>query len=400
MSANHKSPCVITIGNFDGVHKGHTALINTAVSFAHDAKYRKQFLDSHARLAECYTAISLDSQASSQVTSTTKYQMPDKTNLQDNLQVSPPINSPAISQVMEARIITFSPHPAQVLGSQNFIPLMSDSTRLFSLEPLGADYVSVLPFHQAFAKQSAEDFCVTMVRDYNMKMLFIGHDFKMGCDRAGIRIFEEIGSRYGFCVHALAPITIENNQMSCTVSAHVTQSRASSFVTSGTHDTGAHVTPATPLIISSTHIRKALQSGEIKLATQMLGKHFSIGGIVEHGAKRGGDLLGFPTANLKAEPTVIPRNGIYASLCKILIPKYDGYVFLGVTNIGHNPTFGDFGRSIETYILDFKDNLYDLPMEIAFVQFIRDEVKFNSVEELIKQITADTNAARKILEAL
>ena len=363
MSINHKSPCVITIGNFDGVHKGHTALINTAISFAHDTKYRKQFLDSHAELAACYVAISLNSQASSQ--------MPAPINSQVNL----PKESPTISQAMEARVLTFSPHPAHVLSSQDFIPLMSDTTRLFSLETLGADYVNVLPFHQAFAQQNAEDFCVTMVRDYNMKMLFIGHDFKMGCDRAGIKILEELGSRYGFCVHALAPITISSSSPNLTTSA-------------------------TPLIISSTHIRKALQNGEIELANQMLGKHFSISGIVEHGAKRGGDLLGFPTANLKTEPTVIPRNGIYASLCKILIPKYDGQVFLGVTNIGHNPTFGDFGRSIETYILDFKDNLYDLPMEVSFVKFIRNEVKFNSVDELIKQITADTNAARKILEAL
>jgi len=351
MSANHKSPCVITIGNFDGVHKGHSALINTAILFAHNREYRKQFLDAHEKLARCYASFS---------------------NSSGNLQAS--------TDDMEARIITFSPHPAYVLNSKPFTPLMSDATRLWSLQTLGADHINIIPFNQSFAKQTCEDFCIKMVQDYNMKMLFVGHDFTMGYDRGDIKTLEEIGMRYGFCVHALHAITTSNTQNSTLNTQNSTLNAQ--------------------LIISSTHIRKALENGNIELANHMLGKPFSINGIVEHGAKRGGDLLGFPTANIKEEATVTPKNGVYATLCKILTPKYEGRVFLGVTNIGHKPTFGEFAKSIETYILDFKDDLYDLSMEISFIRFLRDEMKFNSAEELIKQIQEDTKLARKILESL
>ena len=391
MSTNHKSPCVITIGNFDGVHKGHIALINTAISFAHENEYRRQFLNEHKELATCYTALQKKSSRTA-----------------ENLS-----NSDS-SQNMEARIITFSPHPAYILSSKPFTPLMNDSTRLLFLEQLGADHIDVVPFDQYFAKQSGEDFCIKMIQDYNMKMLFIGYDFKMGSDKVDIQTLEKLGEKHGFCVHALLPIRIENmqspsnqdsaNQDSTNKNTASTPNSANQDSTNkntaSTQNATNQNTTSTPLIISSTHIRKSLLNGEIELATQMLGKYFHISGIVEHGAKRGGDLLGFPTANLKAEATVVPRNGVYATLCKILIPKYKDHIFLGVTNIGHNPTFGEFAKSIETYILDFNDNLYDLPMEISFVRFIRDEVKFNSVDELIKQITADTNNARVHLNAL
>ena len=340
MSIDSKKPCVLTIGNFDGVHKGHIALINTAVSFAHDKKYQSEFLAKHKELAQCFSSLSLE------------------------------------PQEMDARIITFSPHPRTILGSKTFAPLMHDDTRLAALKNLYADNIDFILFNVDFAEQSCEDFCKEMVQKYNMKMLFIGHDFRMGCDKAKEDTLREIGSRHGFCVHALEAVTLESHELPPQNKAEI----------------------QTPLIVSSTCVRGALQEGQVELAATMLGKPFAISGLVEHGAKRGGDLLGFPTANLKANFTVVPRDGVYATLCKILTPKYEEQIFLGVTNIRNKHTIGGSVKSIETYLLDFNDNLYGLPMEIAFIEFIRKEVKFNSVQELITQITADTNASRKILE--
>lgn len=319
-----QKPCIITLGKFDGVHKGHKSLIDTAVSFAHEKEFRKEFLAKHIDFTE------------------------------DFLEIYPQPLGAEIN--MDVRLVTFFPHPYTTIKPEPFVPLMNSEDRLEHLKNLGADYVDVLTFDKEFAKQNAEAFCKKMVEKFNMKCLFIGYDCTIGSDKVGKMGLQVLGKKYGFCVYALPPVFAEKT------------------------------------IISSSQIREAIQNGDVALAKDLLGKPFCVHGTIVHGAKRGGDLLNFPTANMKIN-TIVPKRGVYATQCKILTPEYEGRVFNAVTNIGYNPTFGNTEQSIETYLFNFSDDIYHKDMELCFIDFLREEKKFTCIEELRAQIEADTQKA-------
>lgn len=322
-------PCsILTIGNFDGVHIGHSHIINHLIKFASSPAYRKEFFEDNPLLRE-------------------QYHLDLRTN-------------PATC------LLTFHPHPASVLGNKFYIPLMTHEKRLQTLKNFPLHTVEELPFTKEFSQKSSAEFCEFLVKKYNVAMLFIGHDFKIGHDRAGREKLTEHGKKLGFAVYAHAPVRLENDE-----------------------------------IISSTKIRENLLAGNIQKANAMLGYAYTLSGTVQHGFNRGGKLLGFPTANLLEETLIVPKNGVYATKVKVFDSRFmknkQAQIFYGMTNIGFNPTFNNNARSIETFIFDFDANIYDSEIEISFYDLLREEKKFNSLDELISQLTEDKQKAQELL---
>jgi riboflavin kinase/FMN adenylyltransferase len=322
-------PCsILTIGNFDGVHVGHSHIINHLIKFASSSSYREEFFEDNPALRKHYHL---------------------------DLQTNP-----------ASGLLTFNPHPASVLGNKFYIPLMPHEKRLQTLKNFPLHRVEELPFTKEFSQKSSEEFCEFLVKKYNIAMLFIGHDFKIGHDRAEREKLIEHGKKLGFAVYAHEPVRL---------------------------DTGE--------VISSTQIRENLLAGNIQKANSMLGYAYTLSGTVQHGFNRGGKLLGFPTANLLEKTLIVPKNGVYATKVKIFDSRFvknkQAQVFHGMTNIGYNPTFNNNARSIETCIFDFDADIYEKDIEISFYHLLREERKFNSINELKEQLTEDKYYAQKLL---
>ncbi len=305
------NPTIATIGNFDGVHPGHKRLVN-------------------AVLADCTR------------------------------------RSRETGIPHDARVFTFSPHPATLFKREMFRPVCTEERRTRLLQELGDLKVSVLTFDKAFAIRSADDFCRELCEEYCMVKLFVGYDFHMGSDKAGYAELAAIAKKRGFDLESVPAAALED----------------------GT-------------VIGSSAIRTALDEGDAKRAALLLGRPHMLEGTVERGDGRGGSLLGFPTANLSEQKCMVPRNGVYASRCRIIAPQYrrgKGYFeFEGVTNIGTLPTFRNgICRTIETHLLDFKDDIYGMHIEIDFLDRIRDEKRFESVNELREQIARDAMFRRSL----
>ena len=264
----------------------------------------------------------------------------------------------------EARVFTFSPHPSTLFGCEGFRPICSDERRSRLLQGLGDLKVHVVLFDKVFAARSADDFCRELRERYHLAKLYVGYDFHMGSDRAGYAELKEISCKRGFELESVPAVTLED----------------------GT-------------VIGSSGIRTALDAGDVKRAAQMLGRPHMLEGVVARGDRRGGPLLGFPTANLSEQECIVPRNGVYATRCRILAPQYregKGYrEFSGITNVGTLPTFRSGSRrTVETHLLDFNDDIYGMHIEIAFLDRIRDEKRFSSVNELKEQIARDAMTRR------
>lgn len=313
-------PSIITIGNFDGVHLGHRHLIDNMINFSKSTQYREKFFQENPTILKHYLL-----------------------KLTDNI---------------EPIIITFNPHPASILGNKFYIPLMTYKKRYEYLQKFSQATVEEFSFTLDFAKQTSREFCEFLVKKYNLRILFIGYDLKIGSDRANIDVLTEHGKELGFAVYAHQPVLTKTQQ-----------------------------------IISSTKIREALLEGNIKKANEMLGYAYTLSGFVEHGFQRGGKLLGFPTANLSEDTLIVPKKGVYATKVKILDEKYpDNYY--AVTNIGYNPTFNGNVRTIETFIIDFDADIYDYQIEVSFYHFIRTEEKCSSLDELIAKLHSDVECAK------
>jgi riboflavin kinase/FMN adenylyltransferase len=145
--------------------------------------------------------------------------------------------------------------------------------------------------------------------------------------------------------------------------------------------------------VSSTLIRGLVQDGRLSEAKTQLGRDYQISGTVVKGQNRGGRLLGVPTANLNLIDELIPRRGVYAVTVIV-----DGRAYNGVTNIGYNPTFGDTGLTVETHLLDFAEDILGKTIKVNFIQRLRDEVSFDSIQDLSDQIGRDIQQARELLE--
>jgi riboflavin kinase/FMN adenylyltransferase len=257
-----------------------------------------------------------------------------------------------------ATVITFNPHPLKLLAPERaplLINTYAERERLIAASCI--DLLVCLPFTTALAALPATTFVTDiLLRALGLKHLIIGYDYAFGRDRQGDAVFlQGCGARYGFTVEVLPPITQHQE------------------------------------VYSSTRIRQLLQAGEVEAATSLLGRHFTLEGEVIHGAGRGQN-LGFPTANLRTEKEILPREGVYA--VKV---RHGAALLDGVANIGKNPTFGENELTVEVHLLDVKENLYGETLRLYFLQRLRGEERFASVTDLCTAIQADIDRARQIL---
>jgi len=255
-----------------------------------------------------------------------------------------------------ATAITFDPHPRAVLHPETAPPLLQTlDQRLANFELLGIEQAIVVKFDRDFASQPAEDFLTNIIRDrLHAKEVYLGKGFAFGKNRGGnIELLREMSGKLGFVADEVDEVQIRG------------------------------------IRISSSAIRKLLSEGRINLARRMLGRPYGVEGVIIRGDRRG-HTIGFPTANLKPHNRVIPRFGVYATATLI-----DGIWRKSITNIGVRPTFeSDADPSIETYIFDFDGDLYGNVLRVRFLHRIRDERKFNGINELKAQIEKDSERAR------
>ncbi len=294
---------VITIGTFDGVHKGHQQLIR--------------------RIKE----LSMQSDG-------------------------------------ESIIITFHPHPRLVINPQdNSLQLLNTvEEKIALLEKYGIDNVVIVPFSRSFSEQSADDYIeFFLVRNFQPKHIVIGYDHKFGRNRSGdINLLRQMRHRFGYEVDEIQKETLEQ------------------------------------ITISSTKIRHALNEGKVETANELLGHRYMLEGIVVKGLQNGRK-LGYPTANIAIADTnkLIPRKGIYAALV-----HHSGEVFGGMLSIGFNPTFNGKSLSVEVNLLYFNKEIYGEKISIELVQYVRDELKFESTEALTKAIDYDKIVIQDILKSV
>ena len=290
--------CVLTIGNFDGLHLGHLAVIK--------------------KLAERGQELAL----------------------------------PVV-------VMVFEPQPLEYfLGDNAPSRLMCLREKVLAISKLPVDNLLIVGFNQNFANYDAEQFIDSiLINKLNVKHVVVGDDFRFGKARRGnFAMLKEMGLQHGFSVE----------------------------------DTGTYQFAG--LRVSSTLIRDALNAGDLVKAEQLLGHNYSICGRVAHGDKRG-RTIGFPTANIQMFRKNTPINGVFA----VTMSGIDGLVFEGVANVGTRPTVDGGSKVIlETYLFDFDKEIYGRYVEVHFHKKIRDELRFDSLEELKAQILKDVAETKKI----
>ena len=266
----------------------------------------------------------------------------------------------AHSSGANAVVMTFHPHPAVVLGGvQDFKCLTTLKERIELLEGLGIDVVITQEFTRSLANQTAEDFMGVVVSRLGLRHLMVGYDFALGHNREGNATrLTEIGRKLKYDVEVVDPIR------------------------------------GNDLILSSTNIRSELKVGQVSRAAAALGRWYSVSGQVVKGDGRGKG-IGFPTANVNFPiEKLIPASGIYASWSWV-----DGRRYPSATNIGVNPTFTPEKTTpnLETHLIGFDQDLYGQDVKVEFVSRLRDEIKFQSIEELVSQIKMDVKKCEEIL---
>jgi riboflavin kinase/FMN adenylyltransferase len=259
-------------------------------------------------------------------------------------------------------VVTFDPHPAKVLRPENPPHLItSTSHKIALIRAYGVGHLLIIPFDKNFAQTEAEDFVLQLTEHSRpLREICVGHEWSFGKDRAGnLALLRKLGLRHDFNVVGIQPVKVN----------------------------GA--------VVSSTVIRSRIERGDFAGAAAMLGRDYTILGTVREGTKLGRQ-LGFPTANLSAHSEQFPPNGVY-----FVEAWLEGVLHHGVVNVGFRPTVsGDKAeRMMEVYLLDFHRDIYGADIEIKFVQFLRPEKKFESLEALGKQIAADVKKARELCAA-
>jgi riboflavin kinase/FMN adenylyltransferase len=295
--ADLRQDTVLTIGAFDGVHRGHQALIEAVIERARAT----------GRLAA---------------------------------------------------VITFHPHPAVVLAPERAPrSLTTPGDKVALLEGLGVDLVVLLPFDREVAATSARDFVEMIARHLRLRELWVGNDFALGRNREGnVPRLRELGRDLGYEVHVVEPV-VDGSES-----------------------------------ISSSRIRALLQEGRVAEAAQLLGRYHSLSGEVVVGAQRG-RILGFPTANLEVRPErAVPADGVYAVYASLGRERYPA-----VANVGVRPSFDNGQRTVEIHILDFDGEIYGCDLVVEFVARLRDERRFEDIDDLVSQIERDSQSAREIL---
>ena len=256
--------------------------------------------------------------------------------------------------------ISFDPHPKMVLHPEKrpFYLITTIPEKIDLLAGLGLDAFILLPFSVEYARTTAEEFVQQILWEkLRIRKITVGHDYSFGRAKEGNEAYLiEMGQKLGFDVEVIE----------------------------------AHCVGDT--VVSSTKIRKSLLAGEVGFAATLLGRPYNLRGPVVSGHQRGGAKLGFPTANIAPEKELVPARGVYA--VRVL---WQGKRFDGVLNIGFNPTFADQKLSVEVFIFDFNQDIYGETLEVFFIERLREEVRFESVDALIAQIGRDIDRAREIL---
>lgn len=286
---------VVTIGNFDGVHKGHQVLIEKTATYAK-------------------------------------------------------------ARGIKSAVFTFLNHPINYFVPEKVKNIFDEKEKERLIEGFGIDYLIDIPFDKAMTQISAEQFIVKILKDkIHAKKIVVGHDFTFARNKEGtVDVLREIGHEYGIEVEIVQPIKING------------------------------------IRVSSTFIRELIFEGRVDEIPQYLGTPYVIEGEIIHG-KANGRKMGYPTANISLKDQIInPKNGIYAS--RVII---NGKKYFGATNVGMNPTVNGKYLSIETNILDFDEDIYGKRVRIEFLEKIRDEKKFESLDELRKQLDLDTGFVRQ-----
>lgn len=264
----------------------------------------------------------------------------------------------------ESVLFTFYPHPRMVLfpESHGLKLIQTQVEKLEKLERMGLKNVIVHPFTKEFSRLSATEF----VRDYlvnklKVKTIVIGYDHQFGKNREGtLKLLQELAPVYDFNVIEIGAEDIND------------------------------------VNVSSTKIRKAVQDGNIERANNFLGDYFELGGKVVHG-KEVGRSIGYPTANIEVDNEIklLPKNGVYAVRVKL----ENSSEFFGILNIGTRPSVDSSDKiSIEVFILDFKNEIYDQYITLKLLKFVRDEVKYENLSNLKAQIAKDEKLVRSWID--
>jgi len=255
-------------------------------------------------------------------------------------------------------LLTFDPHPRKVVQPSNAPMLLQTiEERSEILSKLGLEIIFVQPFTKAFSKLNAEEYVKDiLVNQLNVEHLLVGYNHRFGKNRtANIFDLKKLGKKYKFSVGE--------------IQAHIVNK----------------------ITVSSTKIRHAINNGNIKYANSLLGHTYKLKGIVMKG-RQNGKKIGFPTANVKINERekILPKNGVYA--VKV---NYNEMTNLAMMNIGTNPTFSGNYISNEVHLINWDGNLYKKEIEIFFIERIRDEKKFNSIQDLSIQLQNDKNYVLK-----
>ena len=285
------SKSVVTIGNFDGVHKGHQVLIKKTVKFANE----------------------------------------------NNL---------------KSIVFTFENHPINYFKNKKIKNIITNSEKISKIKKLGVDILIMIPFDSYMTKISPLEFIKEILIDkLDAKKIIVGHDFTFARRKEGnTKILKEMSFKYRFDLEIVNSIDIND------------------------------------IRVSSTHIRQLVDNGDVDKVNKYLGYNFLIKGKIIKG-KQLGRTIGFPTANIKInDDLLIPKKGVYVTSVYI-----DDNIYYGATNIGYNPTVKGESLSIETNILEFSEDIYGKVIKLEFLERIRDEKKFNSIDELKLQLKKDTD---------
>jgi riboflavin kinase/FMN adenylyltransferase len=289
------TPCVATIGTFDGVHLGHQAVLG--------------------QLSEKAAALNLPT-----------------------------------------TLITFEPTPAEFFaGDKAPARLTAFREKYVTLKRFAIDRILVLPFNQRLASMQADDFIhQTLIEGLAVRYLVVGDDFRFGKDRAGdFSLLQQAGKDNDFTVVSMPSFRIDGER------------------------------------VSSSGIRQSLADGNFNRAERMLGRHYHMTGKVAHGDKRGRQ-WGFPTANINMKRKVIPLRGIFA----VEVFGLDTEPVFGVANLGTRPTVGGMRTLLEVHIFDFDEQIYGKRINVIFRHKIREEIRFESFDELKHQIALDVLSAK------
>lgn len=259
---------------------------------------------------------------------------------------------------LKSVVITFDPHPRKIINKINSIELINIiEEKKEKLKTLGIDYLIIQKFDEKFSETEANKFVEILKNNINIEKLIVGYDHRFGKNRnADINDLKKYGKELKFEVIQIDALEIQE------------------------------------VNISSTKIRLAIKEGNIRLANSYLGYNFFFSGEVVKGHSRG-KKLGFPTANLKIdEDKIIPKNGVY--LVKSIIDHQNIY---GMMNIGYNPTFNNKSKKIETHFFNINKNLYGKIIKIELLEYIREEKRFETVDDLIQRLKLDREKCLKLI---